>query len=131
MFKYLKYRNYHHKTDSYIYRLIDSEFECDAFVESQIIFDMDLMGVDFIGAEVIEASVLIISEYEKRNYSCDKIIKNLLKYNLHICVQHKYNLYKLLKLQRKYIDKYLKSMSFNKKYYKMLKCELNKYKAFI
>lgn len=131
MFKYLKYKNYNFKTDSYIYKLIDSEFEYEVSVSSNIIFDLNNLGIDFVGAEVIEASVIIISEYKRKNYSCDDIVKNLLKHILNVSVKYKYNLNKILKLQKEHMDIYIENIEFNKTYLPKLKKQVNKYKAFI
>ncbi len=62
MFKPIKYLRYDDEIKSYIYKLIDTDFECDiAVLVSHL--------VNVVPRENVAQIVAIITEYEKRNYS--------------------------------------------------------------
>ena len=116
MFKSIIYlRNDKIKTNSYIYKLIDTDFECEVASD----------------ASAPSAAAAIILEYKKRNYSHDEIVKNLFRCNLYLCDEYNLSFEKELFYQNKYFNKYFKDINFSKLYYQDLKDMWDKHKAFV
>ncbi len=108
MLKSIDYLRYNKKTDSFVYNIIDTEFECN-------------ITVPFAGSVAKEAAIAVITEYKNRNYSHQEIVKNLFRCNLYLNNKYKYSFEESLNKQYKYLDKY-----FND-----LKNMYDKYKVFM
>lgn len=117
MFKSIEYIRYNSLTNDFIYKIIDTDFECEVVARSA---DKDAL-----------AALIIISEYKKRNYSYKQIVKNLFMCNLHLCNKHGYIFEKLLGYQLKYADKSFKDIDFLKLYYESVKDMWDNYKCYL
>ncbi len=115
MFKSIDYLIHDKDILSHIYKLIDTEFECEVALD----------------AAAPSAAVAIILEYKKRNNPHKEIVKNLFIYNLWVCNEYKGSFEQGLNYQNKYIDKRYKDINFSKLYYQDLKDMWDKYKSFI
>jgi len=100
---FLRYQNY--PLEAYIYKLIDTEFQCD------------IMSTAY-------APVLVgaSQEYQRRNYSYQEIIKNLFKCNLFLSKILKCSFEKSLEWQ---------NVNFDKRYYQGIKNMWDKHKVFM
>lgn len=107
MFKSITYLRFDCDTDSDFYKVIDSDFECELIV-----------GEAFSVVACI--FVLLVEEYEKRNYSYQEIVKSLFRCNLYLCNKFNYLFEYLLSLQE----------DFAHKYYHGVKNMWDKHKAF-
>lgn len=116
MFKLIEFIRYDEDTYSYIYKLVDTDFECE------------VAAAFGVGGEV---TVATIQEYKKRNYSSYQISKNLFKCNLHLSDKYKHSFEEILDQQNKDLDKYFKDINFSKLYYQDLKDMWDKHKAFM
>ena len=125
MFKSIEYLRYDEITNCFIYKLIDTDFECDiAVLVSHL--------VNVVPRENVAQIVAIITEYEKRNYSYKEIIQNLFKYILLFSDTYKFVSFKeCLEWQKIYLDEDFKHLNFNGKYYKGIINKWDKHKAFI
>ncbi len=118
MFKSIEFLRYYAEIDSYIYKIIDTNFECEMAVPPSP------LGED-------RSAVATILEYKKRNYPHQDIVKNLFRCNLYICNKYNISFEEILNRQNIYIDQYLKDINFSKLYYQDLKNMWDKHKAFI
>ena len=141
MFKSIDYIRVSHKIDSHIintyynvfdvtidvdtnyqvFNLVDSDFECE------LIFPLQLASKIAIGGfSSYIFGILILLEYQKRNYSHKEIVNNIFKSNLYLCGEYKvFSFEEALNCQRQYLNK------FNKNYYTDLKYMYDSYKVFI
>lgn len=119
MFKSIDFFQYDKKIKSFIYKLIDTEFECN--------LEIAMLETDVPRAAIVAA----ISEYKKRNYSHDEIVRNLFKCNIYICNKFNHSFEKELSCQLNHIDTYYKDISFAKLYYDDIKAMWDKRKVFI
>ncbi len=118
MFKSIEYLRYDEIINSYIFKFIDTEFECEVmFVDSAFYVMMEATAM----AVAVGAVAL---EYEKRTYSYQEIVKNLFKCNLYICNKYKRSFEKILMWQHK-------SLKFNEKHLRDLKDMWDKHKVFM
>lgn len=118
MFKSIECLRYYAKIDSYIYKIIDTNFECEMAVPPSPLSES-------------RSAVATILEYKKRNYSDKEIVKNLFRCNLYLCNKYKGSFEEILNRQNIYIDQDFKDINFSKLYYQELKGMWDKYKAFI
>ena len=134
MIKLIEYIKYYEGTKSYTYKITDSEFQCElevfplagAFIEAE-----DLQWVKRSAPSDAAALVAAITtEYKRRNYSHDEIVKNLFKYNIYMS-ENKFSFEDILDWQYKYTDKFFKDINFSKLYYQDLKDMWYKHKMFV
>ncbi len=112
MFKSIEYVRYDYKTKSNIYKLIDTEFECEVGVTGSYL-------------------VVIISEYKKRNYPHQDIVKNLFRYILYLCNKFDISFEEELHYHNTYIDMFFNDLNFSKLYYQDIKDMWDKHKVFV
>jgi len=110
MFKSIEYIRYDQLSYSYIYKLIDSDFECTVSAASS--------------SPTARRALAIISEYKRRNLP---VLSNLFLYNLYICKKYNYSFEESLEYQNKYVDKYYPNIKFSNIYYNDLKNMWDKY----
>ncbi len=115
MFKLIEFIRYDEDTYSYIYKLVDTDFECE------------FAAAFGVGGEV---TVATIQEYNKRNYSSYQISKNLFRYNLYMSKKYGYSFEEQLNSQNIFIDQNFKDINFSKLYYPHIKDMWDKYKVF-
>ena len=125
MFKSIEYLRYDEIINSYIFKFIDTEFECEVmFVDSAFYVMMEATAM----AVAVGAVAL---EYEKRTYSYQEIVKNLFRCNLYLCNTYKRSFENILMWQHKYIDHCFKEINFSKLYYRHIKDMWDKHKVFM
>jgi hypothetical protein len=105
MFKSLNYLRYDSKANSYIYLLIDSEFECEVAAVAS--------GLDWLAFSMASTGVVITAavtlEYDKRNFP---VGRNLLLISK--CFSENYDdLNQILSCQNEFIPKYLKEINYH------------------
>ena len=119
MFKSITYLQSDYKKDCNIYKLIDTDFECETYLAYRV-SPKTAMGV------------AVILEYKKRQYCHEEIVKNLFRCNVHMTYKyHHCSFEDILNWQNKYIDMCFKDIDFSKLYYQELKDMWDKYKVFI
>jgi len=124
MFKSIEYCQYDLQTKSYIYKLVDTEFECE--VELPWVVN----SVTIVDSTAAETAAVIVG-YKRRNYSHKDIVKNLFRCILFLCNKFNVSLEEELNCQNDSIDKYFKGIKFSKLYYQDLKDMWDKHKAFM
>jgi len=135
MIKLIEYIKYCEGAKSYTYKIIDSEFQCELEVFPLTITSFisieDLPWVNWDFAEDAAALVAAITtEYQRRNYSHDEIVKNLFKCNIYMS-ENKFSFEDILDWQYKYTDIFFKDINFSKLYYQDLKDMWNNHKMFM
>ncbi len=117
MFKFITYIRYDESKHNTLFKLTDTEFECE---EVQVVE----------GASELTATMV---EYERRNYSHDEIVKNLFK-----CILFLRNRFfpprsfeETLDTYYTYEITYFNNLKFHEKYYQDVKDMWDKYKVFI
>lgn len=122
MFKSIKYLRYDSLIDSHIYKLVNTDFECEIFANEQV-----------CGAETVYLTAMILLEYKKRNCPHKEIVKNLFRYNIYKCKYQFNNLSfeKILSYQNKYFNTYFKEINFSKLYYQDLKNMWDNHKCYL
>lgn len=128
MINSIEYLGFDNDLNSYIYKLIDTEFECEVSL-SRVVVDASSNAA--LIALVIRITVMSALEYKKRNYSHDEIVRNLFKCNIYICNKFNHSFEKELSCQLNHIDTYYKDISFAKLYYDDIKAMWDKRKVFI
>ncbi len=108
MFKSITYLKFDCDTGSDIYKVIDTNFECELIVGPQAF------------SVVASFFIFLAQEYEIRNYSYHDIVKDLFRCNLYLCNKFSYLFEYLLSLQNE----------FTHKYYESVKDMWDKHKAF-
>ncbi len=112
MFKSIYYLRYDYETDSSIYKLIDTDFECEVTM-------------------AVSSLAPIVIEYKKRNYSHKEILKNLLRCNICMCNEFCCTFEQGLNYENTNPDNCYKDTNFSKLYYQDLKDMWDKHKVFV
>ena len=132
MFKYIEYLTAdfgrinvtylrsEYKSPVYIYKLIDTDFECKVLSPARPTL-----------IPAADIAITVLAEYQKRNYSYQEIIKNLFKCNFYLCNKYESSFDDMLNLQYTYLNESCKDINFSKLYYKELNCMWNKHKVFL
>lgn len=94
MFKSITYLKFDCDTGSDIYKVIDTNFECELIVGPQAF------------SVVASFFIFLVQEYEKRNYSYQEIVKSLFRCNIYLCNKFNYLFEYLLSLQEDFAHKY-------------------------
>lgn len=117
MFKLIAYLRYDDSKHIVTFKLIDTDFECE---EVQVVE----------GASELNATMVA---YERRNYSHDKIVKNLFR-----CILFLRNRFfsprsfeEILDSYHTYEVNHFKNSNFHEKYYQDIKDMWDKHKVFI
>lgn len=139
MFKSIEFLRYNNKIDSDIYKLIDTEFECEVVIASLsekiikrlLANDCPVTESVSLVAGIVIMTAALVTEYKKRNCSHKEIVKNIFKYNLLINNHHKYYFERLLNIEMVYIDRFIKNINFSKLYYEELKDMWDNYKCYL
>ncbi len=130
MFKSIIYlRSYNDENIRYIYKLIDTDFECEVVSLAVYRGRLPVGAREVSSAVAMAAVVATISEYKKRSYSHKDIVRNL--FRLLICDEYNFCFEKELDYQNKFIDICYKDINFSKLYYQELKNMWDKHKAFV
>ncbi len=139
MFKSIEYVRYDPKIDSYIYKLVDTDFECEVVIASLsekiikrlLANDCSVTESLSLVAGIVIMTAALVTEYKKRNCYHKEIVKNIFKYNLLINNHHKYYFERLLNIEMVYIDRFIKNINFSKLYYEELKDMWDNYKCYL
>ena len=127
MFKSIDYLRNDKDTNFYVYKLIDTEFECEV-LSAEDKNEWEAASLEPV-LEIVPAITAIALEYKKRNSSHEEIVKNLFEYNLHLCDKYKSDFEYMLNWQRAYLDAHFEDINFSKLYYQDLKDMWDKHKV--
>lgn len=125
MFKSIEFLRYNNKSNSAIYKITDTDFECEVSILSRSTLRTS-WGAHVEGA-AREASAVAI-EYQKRNIS---VIKNLFKCNLYLSYKYNCDFLSVLEWQKIYTNLFYKHINFSEIHYYKLKEMWNKHKVFL
>lgn len=139
MFKSIEFLTYDNKIDSDIYKLIDTEFECEVVIASLsekiikrlLANDCPVTESVSLVTGIVIMTAALVTEYKKRSCYHKEIVKNIFKYNLLINNHHKYYFERLLNIEMVYIDRFIKNINFSKLYYEELKDMWDNYKCYL
>ncbi len=150
MFKSIEYLRYDHNTESYVYKLVDTEFECEVMLallangapaspKAKVVETLELPYIPSTEKARLSAMLamfyvaagLVVIEYEKRNCHHKEIIFNLIKFNVFLSNDNKYSFEDILEYLNDHINDHFKQLNFNEKYYQDIKNTWSKYKTFM
>jgi hypothetical protein len=128
MFKCAEYIGYDKNTNCHIYKLIDTNFECE--VLAPVIHYAEPTMVSVSGASAVLTAAGVALGYKQKNYSHEDICTNLFKCNIYLCNKFKCSFEEILKFEDKYIDQNIRGVDFSNTYYKDLKDMWDKYNIY-
>lgn len=107
MFKNIKYLGYNNIVEAHVYKLTDTEFECEIFEKFR-----NVSAVWRVSSASLEM-LATISGYEKQNYERKYLVKNLFLCMLYTCKKYEINFEYLLHYFYKHYSVYLKDITIN------------------